>query len=72
MHGADLVRGERLSEQIDGGHLSAEHSLFIQLRRRTDVAFVERLETSQHVIKRRPLLNSLKSGTKLAMLQFRS
>lgn len=43
MHGADLVRGESLSEQIDGGHLPAEHSLLVQLCCRADVAFVEGL-----------------------------
>lgn len=46
VHGADLVRGERLAEQVDGGHLSAEHALLVQLRRRADVALVEGLETN--------------------------
>ena len=43
MHGADLVRGERLAEEVDGGHLPAEHPLLVHLGRRADVAPVERL-----------------------------
>lgn len=43
MHGADLVSGERLSEQVDGRHLAAKDTLLVQFRRRTDVALVERL-----------------------------
>lgn len=43
MHGADLLRGQRLAKHIDGGHLAAEHALLVHLGRRTDVALVERL-----------------------------
>ena len=43
VHGADLVRGERLAEEVDGRHLPAEHALLVHLGRRPDVAPVERL-----------------------------
>lgn len=49
MHCADLVRGERLSEQVDCGHLTAEHSLLVKFCGCTDVTLVERLLKSQHV-----------------------
>lgn len=44
MHGADLVGGERLPEQVYRSHLPAEHPLLVQLSCGTDVAFVERLQ----------------------------
>ena len=44
MHGADLVRAERLTEEVDGGHLAAEDALLVHVRGRTDVALVEGLE----------------------------
>lgn len=43
VHGADLLRGQRLAEQIDGGHLAAEHALLVHLGRCAHVAFVKRL-----------------------------
>ena len=47
VHGADLVRGEGLAEEVDGRHLPAEHALLVHLGRRTDVAPVERLPEGQ-------------------------
>lgn len=48
MHGAHLVCGQRLAEQVDGGHLTAEHPLLVQLGGGSDVAFVERLQPPTH------------------------
>jgi hypothetical protein len=36
--------GQGLAEQINRGHLPAEHPLLVQFRSGADVAFVERLE----------------------------
>lgn len=49
MHGADLVCSKRLAEEVDRGHLTAEHPLLIQLGRCADVALVERLEIMRMV-----------------------
>lgn len=45
VHGTDLMCGQRLTKQIDGGHLSTEDPLFVKLGSRAYVAFVERLAT---------------------------
>lgn len=50
MHGAYLVCRERFTEQVDSRHLTAENSLFVELRRRTDVAFVEGLQQITNII----------------------
>ena len=43
VHRADLVRAEGLAEEVDGGHLAAEHALLVHIRGRAHVALVERL-----------------------------
>lgn len=43
VHGADLVRRQRLSEEVDRRHLTAEDPFFVQFRCGPDVAFVEGL-----------------------------
>lgn len=45
MHGADLLRGESLAEQVDRRHLPAEDPLLVQLRRGPNVALVKGLQT---------------------------
>jgi hypothetical protein len=50
VHGAHLVCGQRLAEQIDGGHLTAEHPLLVQLGGGSDVAFVEWLQPPTHAL----------------------
>jgi hypothetical protein len=44
VHRANLMGGQGLAEQINRGHLPAEHPLLVQFRSGADVAFVERLE----------------------------
>lgn len=43
MHSADLMGGECFAEEINGGHLTAEEPVIIQLRGGTDVALVIRI-----------------------------
>jgi len=50
VHGAHLVCGQRLTEQVDGGHLTAEHPLLVQLWGGSDVAFVEWLQPPTHAL----------------------
>ena len=47
VHGAHLVGAQRLAEQVDGGHLAAEHPLLVHVRRRADVALVKRLQRAE-------------------------
>lgn len=51
MHSADLLSGQGDGEEIDGGHLSAEDTLFVQLWSGPYVAFVIHLNGKNTVIK---------------------
>lgn len=57
--------GERLPEQIYGRHLTTEDSLFVQLRRSTDVALVERLERDEEILVDRVFKGDDKRGQNL-------
>ena len=44
MHGANLLGGQRLTEQINGRHLAAEDSLLVQLWRGSNVTLIKGLQ----------------------------
>lgn len=46
VHCTYLVGWQSFAEQVDGRHLATEHSLLVQLWRRSDIALVERLQHS--------------------------
>lgn len=50
MHCANLLCRERLTEQVDGGHLAAEYTFLVHFGRGTDVAFVEGLHNEMQQI----------------------
>ena len=70
MHAADLVGVQRLREEVDGRHLTAEDTLLVRLVRGADVAFVERLRRNNSFIMHEgtSVLSGRRSGRLLIVL----